>query len=587
MAFPSIFNTSWATASALMVITAVLFVQRLYRALLPKPLPGIPYNEASMHRILGDVPAIMEHMACTEGGTFITYILKTMRELDSPLIQVFIRPLSKPLLILGDFPEANDLLMRRKDFDRSHTLGDLVKGLAPDHHIHLVTGEAWKAQRQLVQDLMTPSFLHTIAAPVIYQHVVKTIDLWKAKCRVADGRPWSAGDDVNQMALDAVTAFAFGEEFHHNATQPALDAVKNMSEEAISIIKRTDLCKPVEFPKGQEDHVLEATRELTKTVGEVQGNPLPALTWALVTRRPRIKRAIRIKEDYIMEQLKSGVRRLEETSGRSIKSAVDQMVVRESDLSQRDKRAPNYFSRVMVDEVFGFVFAGHETTSTTLCWSLKYLSDHPTAQSDLRSELRSAFPAAWVGKRNPTIQEITSTSIPYLDATMEETLRCCGTAPVVDRVAMNDTELLGHRIPKGTVVTCLVTGPSMMTPPFDIDISRRNPSSQLAIKEGRQRAWDPQDISAFNPSRWLKRCSSEEGFKFDPASGPQLAFGLGTRGCYGKRLVYLEMRIVLTLIFWNFELLECPSGLSGYHSKLITTNEPTQTYVRLCQISPQ
>ncbi|KAI1120036.1 cytochrome P450 monooxygenase [Nemania abortiva] len=571
----------------MIAIAIVPFSQGLYRVLLPRPLPGIPYNEVSAHRIMGDVPAMMQHMKCTEGGTFITYIVKTMMALNSPLIQVFIRPLHKPLLILGDFPEANDLLIRRKDFDRSHTLGDLVKGLAPDHHIHLETGEAWKIQRQLVQDLMTPSFLHSIAAPVIYQHVMKTIDLWKAKSRVAAGRPWSAADDMNQMALDAVTAFAFGDEFDHSATQPALHAVQHMSEERISTLQHLDPCEPIEFPKGQEDYILQAIRELTKTVGEVQGSPSPALTWAVVTRKAKIKKAIRIKEDFIMGQLKSGVRRLERTSGKLIKSAVDQMIVKERDLSQREKRTPNYFSRVMVDEIFGFVFAGHETTSTTLCWSLKYLTDHPDSQSDLLSALKSAFPIALAERRNPTTQEITGTSVPYLDATMEETLRCCGTAPVVDRVAMHDTELLGHHIPKGTVVTCLVTGPSMMTPSFDIDMSRRAPSSQAAIREGRQRTWDPQDISAFNPSRWIKKYNDENGVKFDPASGPQLAFGLGVRGCYGKRLVYLEMRIVLTLILWNFELLKCPLDLSSYHSKLITTNEPIQTYVRLRPISPE
>ncbi|RWA06750.1 hypothetical protein EKO27_g8358 [Xylaria grammica] len=492
---------------------------------------------------MGDVPAMMQHMKCTEGGTFITYILKTMKALNSPLIQVFIRPLNKPLLILGDFPEANDLLVRRKDFDRSHTLGDLVKGLAPDHHIHLETGEAWKIQRHLVQDLMTPSFLHSIAAPVIYQHVIKTIDLWKAKSLVAAGRPWSVADDMNQMALDAVTAFAFGDEFYHSATQPGLHAIQHMSEETISTLQHLDPCEPIEFPKGRENYILQAIRELTKTVGEVQGSPSPALTWAVITRKAKIKKAIRIKEDFIIGRLKDGI--------------------------------------------FGFVFAGHETTSTTLCWSLKYLTDHPDAQSDLFSALKSAFPIALAERRNPTIQEITSTSVPYLDATMEETLRCCGTAPVVDRVAMHDTELLGHHIPKGTVVTCLVTGPGMMTPAFDIDISRRAPSSQAAIREGRQRAWDPQGISAFNPNRWIKRCNDEKGVKFDPTSGPQLAFGLGTRGCYGKRLVYLEMRIVLTLVLWNFELLKCPLNLSSYHSKLITTNEPMQTYVRLRQISPE
>ncbi|KAI3329672.1 cytochrome P450 monooxygenase [Ustulina deusta] len=575
----------WATilyGAGILLAVALVW---LYRLALPKPIPGIPYKKASSKNLLGDVPFMMDHMAKTEGGTFITYILETMKSLDSPLIQVFIRPFSKPLLILGDFPEAHDILIRRKQFDRSHTLGDLVLGLAPDHHIHLHTGDAWKSQRRLVQDLMTPSFLHDVAGPVMHRNVATMIELWRTKSRIADGRPWKAADDVNQMALDAVTAFAFGEDFEHSATEPALLAVQEMSKETLAEIEGKGKNDVVDFPKGEEDEVLRSIRELTETVGDVQGNPSPTLTWFITTKKPRVRRAIRIKEQCVAEELKNGVRRLEETSGRVIKSAVDQMIVREKSLAEKDGRAPDHFSRVMVDEIFGFVFAGHETTSTTLCWSLKYLADNPAAQDCLRKSLQKAFPVAKSDRRNPTIQEITSTTIPYLDATIEESLRCAGTAPVVDRVATVDTEILGHHVPKGTVVTCLVTGPSMVSPSFDIDMARRSPTSQSSIKEGRHRAWDTAGIAEFHPDRWLVRSRSSEGEQeFDPTAGPQLAFGLGTRGCYGKRLVYLEMRIVLALVVWNFELLPCPPALSTYTSRLITTNEPIRTYVRLQEV---
>lgn len=194
--------------------------------------------------------------------------------------------------------------------------------------------------------------------------------------------------------------------------------------------------------------------------------------------------------------------------------------------------------------------------------------------------MSTSLGAARLASRHPTIQEITSTQVAYLDAVVEETIRCAATAPVVDRQAVVDTELLGYYVPKGTVVTCLVAGASMMSPPFKIEEGLRSPTSQTARKEGRDRAWKPEDISSFKPERWLR--SSGE---FDAAAGPQLAFGLGTRGCYGKRLAYLELRILLTLIVWNFELLPCPADLSGYKSILITTNEPRDCYLRLREVS--
>jgi cytochrome P450 len=188
------------------------------------------------------------------------------------------------------------------------------------------------------------------------------------------------------------------------------------------------------------------------------------------------------------------------------------------------------------------------------------------------------------------VHEITGSHIPYLDATMEEILRCAGTAPVVDRQAVYDTELLGYKIPKGTMLTCLVTGPTVMSPGFEIPDAQRSATSRAAKGEGRVRAWDPQDMAVFNPDRWIVRAGKDnmkdgQGVEeFDPTAGPQLAFGLGTRGCYGKRLVYVEMRMVLVLVVWNFELLACPPGLSGYKSALITTNEPRQCFVRLREV---
>lgn len=47
----------------LVVFPAILAVgYALYRAALPKPIPGIAYNKDAARRIMGDVPEAMEHM---------------------------------------------------------------------------------------------------------------------------------------------------------------------------------------------------------------------------------------------------------------------------------------------------------------------------------------------------------------------------------------------------------------------------------------------------------------------------------------------------------------------------------------------
>lgn len=342
------------TNAILILLVGSFLLFLLYRAALPKPFPGIPYNAASARNLLGDVPGMLSHIA-NEDGTFISYLVKSLEELDAPLVQVFIKPFSKPLLILSDYREAHDMMVHRtREFDRSTSSGDLVRGLGPDHHIHLKTTPAWRAQRRLVQDLMTPSFLNNVAGPALHQKACALLKLWRIKAQIADGRPWAASGDIDNVSLDAVMAFAFGSKFSqaHSATQPAIEAIQASSENEIAAFAKSgSLDDPINFPAGEADKVLSATLELVETVQEVQGSPLPDLKWAYVNRKPRVRRATKIKEDCIRSELEDALRRLKGTEEEFVKSAVDHMVFREKALAEKEGREPNYFSRVMIDEV--------------------------------------------------------------------------------------------------------------------------------------------------------------------------------------------------------------------------------------------
>lgn len=232
----------------------------------------------------------------------------------------------------------------------------------------------------------------------------------------------------------------------------------------------------------------------------------------------------------------------------------------------------------------------------TTLWGLKCLSDNQTPQRHLRLTLQASLGAAKAENREPSVREIISTSIPYLDAFIEEILRHAGTISCIDRQATADTEVFGHFIPKDTIMYILSNGPSIKSPAFVIDEHIRSKSCQEAKQNGRYReGWDPEDIGLFKPERWLVVTDAtptnvcpekkDEKLEFNMEAGPQLAFSLGTRSCYGRRLAYLELRIFVVLIVWNFELLPCPAGLSGYSVKSGITNKPRQCFVRLRKIS--
>lgn len=143
---------------------------------------------------------------------------------------------------------------------------------------------------------------------------------------------------------------------------------------------------------------------------------------------------------------------------------------------------------------------------------------------------------------------------------------------------MVDTVILGHHIPKGTNVFLLGNGPDFIEPPIsEIPEERRSKTCQEA--KGSIGSWDPADSNLFIPERWITNENGKESF--DSTSGPLLTFGLGPRGCFGRRMAYLELKIVLVLLLWNFELKIAPENLSSYQAEDNLTHQPKQCYLRL------
>jgi cytochrome P450 len=231
----------------------------------------------------------------------------------------------------------------------------------------------------------------------------------------------------------------------------------------------------------------------------------------------------------------------------------------------------------------GFVSGGSDTTHATMSWTLKFMSRYQQVQSKLRQVLREAFPAATAEKREPTAAEITSTSIPYLDACVEELIRHARTECGTIRRSSRDMTILGRHVPKGTDIFVVGIGPSYFEPAFEIPDSLRNPTA-LASKS-KFGAWDPKDMAEFKPERWLAT-NAEGQTSFNPSAGPHLTFGGGIRGCWGKRMGYMTVRIELVLILWKFELLEVPDELNDMSARDGLSHVPQQCYIRLRKVVP-
>jgi cytochrome P450 len=201
-------------------------------------------------------------------------------------------------------------------------------------------------------------------------------------------------------------------------------------------------------------------------------------------------------------------------------------------------------------------------------------------QQKLREDIRAAFSSAVAESRQPSATEIAKISIPYVDAVMEEILRFKTPVPLSVRDVLVDTQILGYRIPKGTTVFLLSGGSSYLTPSIPVDPSLRPSQAQTTHEKTWVPDWNPEDVAEFKPERWLR--TDEAGHvSFNPLAGPFLAFSLGPRGCFGRRLAYMEFRIMLVLLVWNFEFQKLNGELSSDEATYGITTNPKFCYVGL------
>ncbi|KAK6067157.1 cytochrome p450 monooxygenase [Seiridium cupressi] len=559
------------SALALGVIVVGLYV--VYQWALPKPIPGIPYDSHAAKNLRGSLPDLLAYRKIN--GRLRPWFVEQALKHQSPLVQAWMLPLSKPVLILADYQEAQDLLLRRgKEFDRGRRGADVFHGVVPNHHISMTSSDSrFKANKELVRDLMAPTFLNEVSAPEIYSKTMMLVNLWTLKAKSANGKPFDARKDIVDAAMDIINAAAFSFDDSMSTTKHQLDYLAGNGASQIV----TGDGGSIEFPRLPDIPDIAAISAIADHLGTQFRSIMPRLDHKIrLLTQPDLRRNITRKDAMISREIARSLARFE-NGDHTMFSALDHLLQREMNASQKAGRQPDFTSPSIKDEIFGYIVAGHETSSTSLQWTMKHIANHPEVQSKLRSALREAYSAASRDPRQPTVLEITKTNVPYLDAVLEESLRCDAPLPIFAREATQDTVLLGYKIPKGTTMFMAIAGPSFKSPAFPIDERSRSGTSQEKYRGGQ---WKAEDMHLFKPERWLK--TDERGNAvFDSQSGPMLAFGMGPRGCFGKRLAYLEMRVVLALLVWNFEFKQLAEPFSSHQPCDSITTMPKYCYVAL------
>jgi cytochrome P450 len=156
----------------------------------------------------------------------------------------------------------------------------------------------------------------------------------------------------------------------------------------------------------------------------------------------------------------------------------------------------------VADQLLTLLAAGHETTATTLAWTVERIRRHPDVLSRLAAEVAEGGSAL----REATLVEVQRTR-PVVEMTSRQ-MR----APLVD---------IGRwRIPRGTVVTASVS----------------------LLHDAEELFPDPR---AFNPDRFVGARPDTYGW---------IPFGGGVRRCIGAAFATMEMSVVLRTMLRDFSI---------------------------------
>jgi len=98
----------------------------------------------------------------------------------------------------------------------------------------------------------------------------------------------------------------------------------------------------------------------------------------------------------------------------------------------------------IVNHMIFLMMAAHDTSTITATAITYYLAKHPEWQDKARAESRE------LGTERPTFDQLDS--LTTLDLIFKEAMRLVAPVPALMRRTTADTELLGHFIPKGTLV---------------------------------------------------------------------------------------------------------------------------------------
>ena len=308
------------------------------------------------------------------------------------------------------------------------------------------------------------------------------------------------------------------------------DSVKlfdTVSLASLDIILQCTFSYEGDCQKSRPPYV-EAVKKLLFAMTERFFNPLYQINWLyqLTPHGRRLKQLCKLVHDYtdtVIEERKKALgltgnqKIVDMTSFLEKESKSRRLDLLDILLTASDENGVGLSDLEIRNEVDTFMFAGHDTTTSGMCWTLYCLAQHPEHQQKVREEVNSVLS----GREHLTYDDLKE--LKYTQCCIKEALRLYTPGGTIFRQLDHDLEIDGQWFPKG------------MHFYISIESIHNNPD-----------VWpDPEiyDPMRFHPSHAESR---------DPHA--YLPFSAGSRNCIGQNFAMNEQKTVIASLLNRFRL---------------------------------
>ncbi|KAF2730628.1 cytochrome P450 monooxygenase [Polyplosphaeria fusca] len=495
----------WVRVVIAAVIATLLYglwrlrVNRMKIARLEKAGFQMPAGHSKIWGHLVHTDKFMKSLAAPDVAVDVGITANIMKDHPNGVFYIDFWPFSLPVVCITS-PNAAIQMQNYSTWAKPRDVEVPFDQICAGPNMFTMPESSWKRWRAMFSNSFAPGYILQLA-PMMAREIEVFCELVRAK--TGTGEVFKVETMFSHLALDVVGATTLDMQLHNQIRENPIARTIRSQVEWVSFAVVVDPWKA--YNPFRPLVIWNNNRLLRKFIGaEIEKQYAKVRdTFRGKKRGPKSILSLAL-ETYLAEESAKG----------DLPTTID----------------PN-FKRLAVSQILVFMIAGHETTSTTMCFCFSMLSRHPSALARMRAEHDAVFGTdiapSHVSSLITTEPERLN-QLTYTQAVIKETLRLY---PPVSYVRAGTDKMV-------------ITDDAGVQYPMD---GFKPWAIHMAIHRNPKYWKDP---DSFLPERWL----AKEGDPLYPVKGAWRPFEFGARNCIGQTLALMEVRLLLLMTVREFEV---------------------------------